>query len=162
MTGFDRHEQALAALQRVCEVHAVSDRQRERCLRRCDQHQRVGKKRVARGGIDQRLARDIVHPLFISRDEDVGACALLDLPRQRRAAGEAELRLGMALGDIEIADGVQHVCEAGRCEHDSWLLDRRRRRFDGLALAARHQDKGSGQRSRRVHHRFHVSIPYRA
>ena len=54
---------------------------------RCDQHQRVAEQIHARRGADQAPLGEIVHPVQIGRDEQIGRRAVLDLPGERRAGG---------------------------------------------------------------------------
>ena len=71
---------------------------------RSDEDKRVGEQCLAAEGVDQRALGEIVHPGFVSRDEDVGARALFDLAGKFGAGGEVEDGGGVAFGGVEIAD----------------------------------------------------------
>src|SRR5204862_8241209 len=66
----------------------------------------------ARTGRREPLLLDVVHPLGVRRDEDVGGRPVLDLPGKRIAGGVGDRRL-VSAGRLERArDGVERFLEA--------------------------------------------------
>ena len=76
---------------------------------------------TAVSGLIRLLVGEIVHPVEVGRDEDVGRRALLDLLGERRARGIGNGRL-LPTSASQLVDGIERVLEAGRGEHRHLFL----------------------------------------
>src|SRR5690606_1344303 len=73
----------------------------------------------------------IVHPVQVGGDEDVGGSLLLDLLGKRRTSGEGQCHLPAGVLFVELGDFIQAVLHAGRRQHQGivrrqhlgWELD---------------------------------------
>ena len=122
--------QASTGAERRGEREAGADGQRRHPILRCDQHQPVPDHVHARRARNPRPLGQVVHPLLVGREEDVGRRALFDLPGEERRPriGRLQRHTG-PLGD-ECADLVQRALQAdgGEDEHRPRRLRVRRRR----------------------------------
>ena len=121
--GIDVGHRELAAGQRLGEVGALDLEAGELGILGRDQDDLVAQEIEAAVGLDQVLARDVVHPVEVGGDEHVGRRALLDLLGQRRArrVGDLGHRLAGVLGPGR-GDLIEGVLQAGRGKDDHFVL----------------------------------------
>ena len=112
--GIDVGHREPAADQRLGKIGALDRDARGLGVLGRDQHDLVAEQVEAGVGLDQVLAREVVHPVEVGGDEHVGRRALLDLLGERGARGIGDLGRGLAgvLGPGR-GDLVERVLQAG-------------------------------------------------
>ena len=92
-----------------------------------DEHQAIARERLPAARLDQAQGLHMVHPCRVGGEEDIGRCAALDLPRERRGPGVGGDHAVLGPG-VELPDRLVDRVSAARGRQDDRALGRRRPR----------------------------------